>query len=170
MLVDGAASPAAYPVRPVGTPTGPFSVARVRQLTPATTRTLSVRAVDAAGNTSAAGPPLTVTTEANSDTVAPTAPQLTSAFSGGTGYRPDELWLRWQPSTDDTDAPAEIEHEIRVNGTILEVIRGGARTITYTEFAGPDVAAVVAVDRAGNASAPSNSARLPVSWGTPGPG
>jgi hypothetical protein len=165
VLVDGVPSPDVHSTRPAGSPTTAASAAWVRHLRPGTTHTLTVQAFDAGGNASPVSGPLTVTTDPNPDTVAPTAPRLTTAFSGGTGICPEELWVRWQTSTDDSDGPAAIEYEVRVNGTINEVVPAGGRTITYTEINGANVVTIVAVDPAGNASAPSNGITVPVSWG-----
>jgi hypothetical protein len=73
--------------------------------------------------------------------------------------------LRWTASTDDTEPAGAIEYEVRVNGTIIEVVTGTPRTITYTDVHGPITVTVVAVDRAGNASAPSNAMSGSTNWG-----
>jgi chitodextrinase len=164
VLVDGTVSPNVYSTRPAGTPYGATSTVWVRQLEPSATYVISVRAVDGGGNVSAPSNTLTVTTEASSDTTAPTSPTLTSANSGGNGACPEELWLRWTASTDDVDPASLIEYEVRVNGTIIEVVPGGTETIAYTETGGTNNVTIVAVDRAGNAAAPSNSIPVPLDW------
>jgi hypothetical protein len=52
-----------------------------------------------------------------------------------------------------------VEHELRINGIINEVIPAGGDTdtISYHEFRGTFTVTIVAVDLAGNASAPSNA-------------
>ena len=72
------------------------------------------------------------------------------------GSCPDELWFDFSASTDDMSA---VEHEIRITGVINEVLPpgGDTDTITYHEFRGPFTVTIVAVDLAGNASAPSNA-------------
>lgn len=165
VLVDGAVSPDVYSTRPAGTPVGRTSQVWVRQLDPGTTHTITVRAVDGGGNRSVASNALTVTTDPSSDTVAPTSVTLTSANGGGTGTCPEELWLRWTGSTDNVDPASAIEYEVRVNGTIIEVVPGGTMTVAYTEISGINNVTIVAVDRAGNAAAPSNSIPIPVNWG-----
>jgi chitodextrinase len=131
--------------------------ASVRQLDPATTYRFSVRAVDGASNGSPASEAVSATTGPSSDTVAPTTPTLLSAFDGGPGQCPEELWLQWTAATDDVDPASAIDYEVRINGRINEVDTGFTRTVTYTEVHGPNTVTIVAVDRAGNASAPSNA-------------
>ncbi len=165
VLVDGVVSPNVYDTRPAGSPVTSGTVAWVRQLDPGRTHTFTVRAVDSGGNRSPVSAPLAVATDASSDTVAPTTPTLTRADGGGTGTCPEELWLRWTGSTDNVDPAGAIEYEVRVNGVINEVVPGGTQTITYTEVPGANVVTIVAVDRAGNASAASNSMQVNVNWG-----
>jgi chitodextrinase len=129
----------------------------VRQLDPATGYRFSVRAIDGAGNVSPASSEVSATTDPSSDTVAPTTPTLLSAFDGGPGQCPEEIWLRWTASTDDVEPASGIEYEVRINGRINEVDTGFTGTVTYTEVHGPNTITIVAVDRAGNASAPSNA-------------
>jgi len=126
----------------------------VRRLTPGTTHTFVVRARDGSGNASALSGAVTATTQPSSDTVAPTTPVLLRANDGGVGAWPEELWLGWTASTD--DAVTGPEYEVRVNGVIIEVV-GGTGTVAYTEVARLNSVTIIAVDRAGNASAPSNA-------------
>jgi hypothetical protein len=165
VLVDGVVSPNVYDVRPAGTPINAISKVWVRQLDPGVTHTVMVRAVDGGGNRSPVSAALTVSTETSSDVLSPSAPTLTRADGGGTGICPEELWLRWTGAVDDTDAAGAIEYEVRVNGVINEVVPAGTQTITYTEVPGPNMVTIVAVDRAGNASAPSNPGTVNVNWG-----
>ena len=88
---------------------------------------------------------------------------MLSAANGGNGSCPEELWLRWSGSTDDGPASG-IEYEVRVNGVINEVIPVGTQTVTYTEVLGPNTITIVAVDQAGNASAPSNAMTVVTNW------
>ena len=101
--------------------------------------------------------------------LAPTTPTLLSAFDGGNSSCPEELWLRWTASSDDA-APSGIEYEVRVNGTINEVVPVGTGTITYTEVLGANTVTIVAVDQAGNASAPSNAITVVTNWAPGGCG
>jgi hypothetical protein len=77
------------------------------------------------------------------------------------------LWITWTASTD--NAPG-IEYEVRVNGTIIDVIPGGTQTVSYTEVLGANTVTIVAVDQAGNASAPSNPITVLTNWGPGGCG
>lgn len=165
VLVNGVPTPNAWSARPAGTPPGSTDGALVRQLRPGTTHQLAVRARDGSGNLSAVSNTVTVTTDQNPDVVAPTRPTLLTANIGSTGYCPDEIWATWSGATDNADPATAIEYEVRVNGTIIEVIRGGTRTVSYTEVHGLNVLTIVAVDRAGNASSPSNSMSGRTNWG-----
>ena len=78
--------------------------------------------------------------------------------------------MRWTAATDDVEAASGIEYEVRVNGTINEVIPGGTQTVTYTEVLGDNTVTIVAVDRAGNASAPSNAMTVVTNWAPGGCG
>jgi hypothetical protein len=156
ILVNGVPTANAFSTVTPGTnPRPPVQSAWVRQLDPSTSYRFSVRAVDPSGNVSAVSNTESATTEASSDTVAPSSPTLLSAFDGGTSSCPEELWIRWTASSD-AEPSSGIEYEVRINGVINEVI-GGTETVTYTEVAGDNTATIVAVDLAGNASAPSNA-------------
>ncbi len=171
ILVNGVATGNAVSNLPAGTfPRPAIQGADVRQLDPSTTYQFSVRAVDPSGNTSAPSNVVGATTEASSDTVAPSSPTLLSAFDGGNSSCPEELWLRWTAATDDVAVGAGIEYEVRVNGVINEVVPGGTQTVTYTEVLGANTVTIVAVDRAGNASAPSNAMTVVTNWGAGGCG
>ena len=167
ILVNGVRTDNAFSTVPAGTnPRPPVQSAWVRQLDPSTSYEFSVRAVDPSGNVSAASNTVAATTQASADTLAPTSPTLLSAFDGGTSSCPEELWITWTVSTD--NAPG-IEYEVRVNGTINEVV-GGTQTVTYTEVLGANTVTIVAVDQAGNASAPSNPITVFTNWGPGGCG
>ncbi len=166
VLVNGVPSPNVFDTRAPGTPIGAASTMWVRHLTPATTYTLTVRAVDGGGNVSAPSNALTVTTDPSADTTAPTAPTLTYAFDGGPGQCPEELWMTFTGSTDPDNASTGIEYEIRVNGTIIDIARmaasGSTGWVSYTGIPGTNRVTLVATDTAGNASAPSNAIDVPV--------
>ena len=169
ILVNGVPTDDALSTVTAGTfPRPAVQGAWVRQLEPSTSYEFSVRAVDPSGNVSAVSNTVSATTEANSDTVAPTSPTLLSASDGGTSSCPEELWIRWTASSD--AAPSSgLEYEVRVNGVINEVI-GSTQTVTYTEVVGANTVTIVAVDLAGNASAPSNAITAFVNVGPPGCG
>ena len=55
---------------------------------------------------------------------------------------------------------------MRVNGTIIEVVPGGTMTVAYTEIPSTNNVTIVAVDRSGNAAAPSNVIPVHLLWTT----
>ena len=170
ILVNGVPTGDAVSNVPAGTiPRPAVQGATVRQLDPGATYQFSVRAIDPSGNVSQLSNVVAATTQASADTVAPTSPTMLSACDGGNGSCPEELWLRWSASTDDGPASG-IEYEVRVNGVINEVIPVGTQTVTYTEVLGPNTVTIVAVDQAGNASAPSNAMTVVTNWAPGGCG
>ncbi|WP_329388285.1 fibronectin type III domain-containing protein [Streptomyces sp. NBC_01351] len=88
----------------------------VTGLSPQTGYAFTVRALDAAGNLSAPGPEVRVTTPAAKaeDRQAPTAPASTTARATG----PRAAWVAWSASTDDTGV------------TAYDVYQGGVRIHT----------------------------------------
>jgi chitin-binding protein len=135
---------------------------RIRHLTPATTYTFAVQALDVSGNASTSNT-VTLTTEASSDTVPPTAPtnlHLVSDQGGG------EFYLGWTQSTDDVDPQYAIEYEIYVNGVLspLAVSAGVDQDFVYARPECENTFVVKAVDRTGNTSEPSNALTL-FPWG-----
>ena len=171
ILVNGVPTTDAWSTVTPGTmPRPPIQSAWVRQLEPSTGYRFSVRAIDPSGNVSASSDVASATTEPSTDTVAPSAPTLLSAASGGSSSCPEELWLRWTAATDDIQPASAIEYEVRVNGVINEVVPGGTQTITYTEVLGANTVTIVAVDQAGNASAPSNAQTVTTNWAPGGCG
>jgi chitodextrinase len=134
----------------------------IRHLTPATTYTFNVQALDVSGNASTSNA-VTLTTEASSDTVPPTAPtnlHLVSDQGGG------EFYLGWTQSTDDVDPQYAIEYEIYVNGVLspLAVSAGVDQDFVYASPECENTFIVKAVDRTGNTSQPSNTLTL-FPWG-----
>jgi hypothetical protein len=136
----------------------------VRQLDPSTTYQFSVRAFDASGDLLGTTNAVSATTGASSDTVAPTTPTLLAASDGGTSYCPEEIELRWTQSSDD-GAQSDVEYEVRINGRINDVLPYFSKVVVYTEIRGANTVTIVAVDKAGNASAPSNARTVHVDWG-----
>ena len=135
---------------------------RIRHLTPATTYTFTVQARAVSGTTALSNP-VTLTTEASSDTVPPTAPtnlHLVSDQGGG------EFYLGWTQATDNVDPQSAIEYEIYVNGVLspLPVSAGVDQDFVYASAECENVFVVKAVDRTGNTSAPSNELTL-FPWG-----
>jgi hypothetical protein len=58
-----------------------------------------------------------------------------------------------------------VEYEFRINGEINEVVTW-TNHVAYTDEWGENVVTIVAVDRSGNASAPSNAVSARVIWGS----
>jgi chitodextrinase len=171
ILVNGVPTANAFSTVPAGTnPRPAVQSAWVRQLDPSTSYEFKVRAVDPSGNMSTPSNTVGAMTQASTDADAPTSPTLLSAFDGGNSSCPEELWLSWTASTDGAEPPSAIEYEVRVNGTIIEVVPGGTQTVSYTEVLGANTVTIVAVDRAGNASAPSNPITVFTNWAPGGCG
>ena len=126
-------------------------------LEPSSTHTFKVTARDYFGNT-VEGNVLSVTTTPKTDNVAPTAPtNLRFTFQTD----PPELWLAWDPSTDETDSQGLILYETYLNGVLVpDGLVGGTNTIAYCRDIGPTTVALRAVDPSGNRSGPSNELNI----------
>jgi hypothetical protein len=125
----------------------------VLDLEPGSTHSYTVLARDAFGNTAESNT-VTVTTPTTTDASAPTAPlNLRLGPEGGV----PEIWLDWDPSTDETDTQAELLYEIYLNGIRDHRVIGGTDTIAYCTGEGPNTITVKAVDTSGNRSASSNA-------------
>jgi hypothetical protein len=122
-------------------------------LEPSTTHTFTVTARDYFGN-SVESNVLSVTTLPKTDNSAPTAP-TNLRFSFQTA--PPELWLTWDPSTDDADSQGLILYETYLNGVLVpDGVVGGTNTVAYCREPGPTTVVLRAVDTSGNRSGPSN--------------
>jgi len=122
-------------------------------LEPETAYNFTVRASDFGGNVSPLSDPAAATTEPINpdDHSAPTTPGNFYAQNWGC-----EVELQWTASTDDFDPQFIIRYDIAVNGVpdhSLSLLF--TRTIVYGTHDGPNDFSVVAVDTAGNRSAPA---------------
>jgi chitodextrinase len=125
-------------------------------LEPETSYTFTVLARDFGGNVSPLSDPLTVTTEAADGTDA-TPPTTPANFSDrGMSFEDGETWLFWDQSTDDVDPQSVIRYDVYVNGVFDHSIMGAGRTIVYGNPGVLNTYQVIAVDSAGNQSAPAS--------------
>lgn len=124
-------------------------------LTPETDYTFTVQARDFGGNNSPLSHPVTVTTEASNtnDTVPPTTPG--NLTDNGMSFEDGETWLFWQQSTDDVDPQSVIRYDVYVNGAFDHSLMGFDRTVVYGNPGVENTYHVIAVDSAGNQSAPA---------------
>jgi chitodextrinase len=153
VLMDGSVlASAAHPF--VGTP---FTT--LRKIRPGT-HTFQVRARDNSGNVSGLSNAVTVTLAGNGDTTPPTAPSNLTVedLNDNCGSQ----ILRWTGSTDDADPPSAIEYELYRNDRFWTLSPPG--TTESFQYTPPGVGTwqVVAVDRAGNSSAPSNAVTVTI--------
>jgi chitodextrinase len=129
----------------------------VHGLTPQTTYQITVKARDLYGppNVSAPSNVLTVTTAAVSatDTEPPSSPGNLNGYVVDDGAR--EINLFWTQSFDNQTAQASIRYEVYLNG-VLDDTTCCDRAILYATHGGENVLTVIAVDRAGNRSAPAS--------------
>jgi chitodextrinase len=147
-----------YQVFVNGSPSGVETLnglaAVVHGLTPQTTYEITVIAQDFyGGNVSAPSNVLTVTTPAVSatDTEAPSAP----GCCGGGDVGGLELNVFWAQSFDNQTAQASIAYEVYLNGVWQETTSAD-RAVIYTTQTGDNTVTIIAVDDAGNRSAPSS--------------
>jgi chitodextrinase len=129
----------------------------VRGLTPGTNYQFTVKARDLYGppNVSAPSNVITVTTLAGggTDTEPPSMPGNLHGWDVGDGAR--EINLFWTQSFDNQTPQASIVYEVYLNGVLDHTASGTGRTILYATEAGDNVFTVIAVDAAGNRSAPA---------------
>jgi len=98
---------------------------------------------------------VSVTTDASdtADTTPPTTPG--NLTDNGMSFQDGETWLFWQQSTDNIDPQSVIRYDVYVNGTLDHTLMGADRTILYGNPGVFNTYQVIAVDSAGNQSAPA---------------
>ena len=121
---------------------------------PGTTHTYTVRVRVANNVFSAHSNAVTVTTpqpDPNDHT-----PPSTPTNLGENDFGDAEFWLSWTESTDNVTPQDFIRYDVYVNGQFSDVLVGtGARSINYGNFGEFNTVEVIAVDEAGNESAPA---------------
>jgi len=124
-------------------------------LEPQTAYTFTVQARDFGGNLSPVSDPVSVTTEASdpNDTTPPTTPA--NLTDNGMSFGDGETWLFWQQSTDNVDPQFAIRYDVYVNGVLDGGMMGGSSTVVYGNPGVFNTYQVIAVDSAGNQSAPA---------------
>jgi hypothetical protein len=95
---------------------------------------------------------VTILETSTSDTTKPTTPDNLSANVFGDG----ETWLSWSASTDNATPTGLIVYEVYLNGRFDQPIGGGyTQAILYADLGVVSTIEVIAVDGAGNKSAPA---------------
>jgi hypothetical protein len=99
------------------------------------------------------GRAITILESSTGDTTRPTTPANLSANVFGDG----ETWLSWSESTDNATPTGLIVYEVFLNGRFDQPIGGGqTQAILYADLGVMNTIEVIAVDGAGNRSAPAS--------------
>jgi hypothetical protein len=133
---------------------GTARTAVVHNLSPNTSYVITVRARDLYGNNlSVPSNAINVTTDAISavDTEAPPPPS-----NLGSENFDAEVHLFWTESFDNQTPQSAIRYEVYVNGVLDHTITGDDRTILYATNNGDNTFTIIAIDSAGNRSAPAS--------------
>jgi chitodextrinase len=120
-----------------------------------TAHTFRVQARDDSANISPLSDPVTVTTEpvdATDDTPTTMAGNLRT---NGMNFPDGETWLFWDPSVDAVTPRFAITYLVYLNGVLDHGVVGFERTILYGTPLSFNTYTVIAVDEAGNESAPA---------------
>jgi hypothetical protein len=138
----------------VAAPAGSLALT-IRHLTPGTTYSFSISASEFSGGGVSTSNTVDATTQPSNDTTPPSPPtnlRLVQDDSCG------EIWLGWGEATDNSDAQDYIEYEIYVNGVLspMPISAGLGVDFVYGTNHGDNYFQVMAVDRSGNTSVPSN--------------
>jgi chitodextrinase len=125
-------------------------------LEPETSYTFTVQAIDFGGNFSPVSDPVTVMTEASdpNDTTPPSTPA--NFRDNGMSFQDAETWLFWDRSTDNVDPQFAIRYDVYVNGVLDHSLRDYNQTVVYGNPGVLNTYQVIAVDSAGNQSAPAS--------------
>jgi hypothetical protein len=70
-------------------------------------------------------------------------------------FQDGETWLFWDPSTDNVDLQSVIHYDVYVNGVFDHSLLGYTQTVVYGNGGEENTFQVIAVDSAGNESAPA---------------
>jgi chitodextrinase len=134
---------------------GSVTAYTVDGLSPQTTHTFKVEARDFAQNVSPPSNTVTATTTAAdaNDTTPPTTPA--NLTTNGMVFQDGETWLFWTASSDNNTPASRLVYRVIVNGVVDHTLTGTTRTILYVPVGRTSRIDVVAVDEAGNQSAPA---------------
>lgn len=126
----------------------------ITSLAPGTTHTFTAQAYDYAYNKSPVSAPITIATKPvdPADNVPPTTPTGLSAY----GFGDLEIDLFWTASSDDREPASAIRYEVYLNGALEDSMYNRTTSIIYG-VSGTNTITVVAVDAAGNRSAPATT-------------
>jgi hypothetical protein len=149
----------------IGTTTGvtfgPLTF-KARHIEPGSTHRFAVRARDhSGGNIGPESNAVDATTVASDDRTPPSAPTNLTATTPADDFCGSNV-LDWDPSVDDTDPQSALEYEVYLGGTLWHITAPGVTHAFLYSFSGTNTWTVVAVDRAGNSSPPSNAATVTV--------
>jgi hypothetical protein len=124
-------------------------------LEPETGYSFTVQASDFGGNNSPLSAAVSVTTEPrdSNDTTPPTTPG--NLTDNGMSFPDGETWLFWEQSTDNVDPQSIIRYDVYANGVLDHSLLGASSTILYGAPGVSNTFQVIAVDSAGNQSAPA---------------
>jgi hypothetical protein len=131
----------------VATSTGPFQTGSASSATSATV------AWDGGSFQGSDSRTITLLESSSGDMTPPTAPSNLSAnvFSDG------ETWLSWGASTDNATPTGLVVYEVRLNGRFDQGVGGGhTQAILYADLGVVNSIEVIAIDGAGNRSAPAS--------------
>ena len=79
----------------------------------------------------------------------------TGETDNGMSFQDGETWLFWQQSTDNVDPQSVIRYDVHVNGVFDHSLLGYSQTVVYGNPGVFNTYQVIAVDSAGNQSAPA---------------